>query len=854
MKKSLLLMATAALMLGSAASAQAETAYGLMSGWPKWSVCSYELGIGTATKLFNTTLDNANAGASAGNYYYAFGTQYGDNYDESQVLISINMQDQECVTIKNYGDPYREGACTVIDLASDGTDLYALVANNYWSDDLDNMVYSTNVAKVNTGNGEMEVLGTIDAQAWGLAWMDGSFYAVTKGDLKGWSYLVNLNKVNADYTLTPLTNNTEVAVSEMEQMHAVAGPDGNIYFFASSTPLQMNPATGAVVKMEDVTSYQSYTGTTFTPSTQSGTTSADVEDAPATRLLTCTSTFGDYMGMAKDTDCTAQRLYFYDGNLNLVAEIQTATELGKIDQVTQHYNAYRYNEQGQLTAIESFQYGLYDFGDRSMKPSASSSSYTYNEQGQLIEENLGYNVVSYEYDADGNVAKEVRYNVNNVTGALKEGKTVIYSDYIAKGKPGKASSSHTDQTLTGEFYDQFYTYDAQGRLVKTYRECNVDATIKIGSFTTIELVKGSFMQEEHWIYEGNQLSLYEKFINQDEETGELIPYLKTVYTVVDENTVGHQSYTAFWMPGAETEWSKSGTYQEDTYTEFAGMTESTSLQMVAAAKSEEGINTAVIEFTVPQMAMFNTNIGFNIYRNGELISTVSLMECFEEDGALTLNEENGNLIYTDRDLKNGTYEYFVQTIVMVGGGNGGVEPLDDDIDDGMGVEPYSYLLLCSSNTMSVEVNTELPAATGIKAIASEKDGNDLYHVTIQYYPPVNAEDYGFLRNELLVNNSQIAEAFTTSNVVDKLDCVIGDETASVYILTRYKYGNALSEKVTIDVNNLSTPTSIAELREMLKGEMMIFDMSGRQVNAPAESLHGNYIVVSGKTAYKVVLK
>lgn len=852
MRKSLLLTATVAMMLGSVANAQAETAYGLMSGWPKWSVCSFELGTGTATKLFDTTLDFVNAGTSVGDCYYAFGIQYGDQYAENQVLMSINMQDQECVTIKNYGDAYREGAFSIIDMASDGSDLYALVSNNYWSEELDNMVYSTNVAKINTGNGELETLGTFDGSGWGLTWMDNQFYVVNKGEQKDWSYLVNLNKLNADYTLTPLTDNTEVACNEMEQMHAVAAPDGNIYFFSSSTPFQFNLATGAVTKMEEMTAYQSYTGTTFTPSTQNGSTSADVEDAPSTRVLTCTSTFGDYMGMAKDTDCTAQKLYFYDGNMNIVSVIETATELNSIDQITQHFNAYRYNEAGQLTSIDVYQYGLYDFGDRAIKPAAGGCTYTYDEQGRLIEENLGYNIVRYEYNADGNVAKEVHYSINNVNGAEKEGKTLVYSNYIAKGKACTIVSTHTDETLTGEFYEQTNTYDEQGRLIKTYRECNVDRTVKIGSFTTIELVSGTFMQEEHWIYEGNQLSLYEKFISQDEESGELIPYLKTIYTVVNENTIGRQSYTAFWMPGAETEWYKSGTYQEDTYTDFAGMTESTALQLVSATVSNESTNTAVIEFTVPQIAMFNTNIGFNIYRNGEFVTTVALMDCFEEDSNLSLNEENGNLVYTDCELYNGTYEYFVQTVVIANNG-GGIEPLDD-VDDEMGVDANDYLLLCASNLKSVEINTQLPAATGIKAIAADKDDNDLYHVTIQFTAPQNAEAYGFLSNELLVNNSQIADEVVKDNSIDKLHCIIGDQTATVYVLTRYKYGKALSDKVLIDVNNLSDETSISELREMLHGELTFFDMNGRQVNAPAESLHGNFIVISGNTAYKVVLK
>ena len=99
------------------------------------------------------------------------------------------------------------------------------------------------------------------------------------------------------------------------------------------------------------------------------------------------------------------------------------------------------------------------------------------------------------------------------------------------------------------------------------------------------------------------------------------------------------------------------------------------------------------------------------------------------------------------------------------------------------------------------------------------------------------------------------ESSTSVNINEnKLYCIIGDDTAYIRILTRYIYGHALSESTLIDVNNLSTPTTISELNEQIKGEKMVFDMSGRQVSAPLESLHGNYIIVSGNTAYKVVLK
>ncbi len=550
------------------------------------------------------------------------------------------------------------------------------------------------------------------------------------------------------------------------------------------------------------------------------------------RVPILTSTFGDYMGTAPADKCTAQKHTFYGSDMKIVAVIETATNASGDDQITQHYKRYRYDELGQLVAIDSYQYGLYEYGDRIMKPSAGSVEYRYDAAGNMVEQIESGNSVSYEYDAEGNLLKEVRYSVNSYNGSVKEGKTLVYSDYVAPGKPGKAVSTHKDETLTGEFYEETYTYDDQLRLIMAYRECNVDKVVKIGSFTTIELVSGTFMQQENWTYEGDDLTLYEKFNNIDEESGELIPYFKTVYTKVSDTVTGHQSYTAFWMPGAETEWYKSGTYQTETVLDFEGMIDQTALQLVSVVQSPDAINTAILEFTQPQAAA-NGNVSYNIFRDGEFVANASLSA-----GNLELDAATGHLLYADRGILNGDHDYFVQTVMGDGFAPSANVP----------APTQSY---CVSDIVSADVHVVLPAVTNIRAVECVKDKNDDNYVTILFSEPEIPAELGFISNEIFVGNAQVPEDRSTDPTNNILHCTLIYDQAEVSILTRYKYGKALSERVTIDVNNLS---SIEEVRALGDEQMQIFDLNGRQVIAPLESLHGQYIILSGKTAYKVILK
>lgn len=526
----------------------------------------------------------------------------------------------------------------------------------------------------------------------------------------------------------------------------------------------------------------------------------------ASRVLTTVSSFGDFMGSIPDDKISSMKHYLYNQDLQIVAVIETACDQKGTEYFTQYYSPYVYDESGHLVLLDHYQYGLYDYGDRAMHHAAGVIEYRYDDEGNCIEEIEDQSSKTLEYDAEGNCVKEIYYS-NGVYS-----KTLEYSDFSAgRNLPALVVSTHANETFTGEFYEESREYDAQGNLVLSQRICNRDYVEDHG-FWQITTAAGDFMQEEHWTYEDGQLALYEKYTNINEETGELIPYLKTVYTVKDAATVGYQSYTYF-----SGEWYKSGVYQEAVYADFSAVIEGTAIGLVNVVKSAEALNDAILEFTKPVIA--EGNVSFNIYRNGELIANVMA------DDASLLTNEAGNYEYVDHDVTSGNFQYIIQTVV-----------------DGVGY--------CVSNIMTVDLVLALPAASNIKAVASEKDDKNLYHVTVLFRAPENAEDYGFISNELIVGNSQVGEEVSKDPSVNMLHCIIGDETAWVSILTRYKLGKAVSERVWIDVNNLS---SIDQVRALGTEDLMIFDLNGRQVNASIENLHGSFIIVKGQKAYKVML-
>ena len=545
--------------------------------------------------------------------------------------------------------------------------------------------------------------------------------------------------------------------------------------------------------------------------------SADVcAAADASRVLATVSCYGDFMGTAPDDQITSQKVYLYNQDLQVVAVVETACGQRSKELYTQYYSPYVYDESGRLVMIDHYQYGLYDYGDRVMHRAAGVVEYRYDEQGNVVEQIENQNSIVYEYDAEGNCTKEIHY----IDGSA--GKTLIYSDFSAgKNLPALVESSHSNQTFTGEFYEEEREYSESGKLLKAVRLCNRDYVEDYGLWQ-ITTAAGDFMQEEHWTYEGDQLMLYEKFNSLNEETGELIPYIKTVYTVKDDHTIGFQSYSAFGR-----DWYKSGVYQEETYYDFTGKLDETALQLVDVRKVGTGMNDAELEWTVPAICASDATVSYNIYRNGELIQNLKQNEAsLSGEGDFIINA-SGNLVYADRNIISGEYDYMVQTVI------------DDE-------EGHGY---CVSNILKADLKLEFPAVTNIRAVESVKDNNNYNVVTVLFAVPANAADLGFVSNELILGNNQVGEDVRYNPEENTMHCTISDDKAVVSILSRYQLGKVLSERVEIDVNNLSSLEQVRALDEKVK----IFDLNGTLVSAPIEQLHGTFILVGEKKAYKVIL-
>ena len=162
-----------------------------------------------------------------------------------------------------------------------------------------------------------------------------------------------------------------------------------------------------------------------------------------------------------------------------------------------------------------------------------------------------------------------------------------------------------------------------------------------------------------------------------------------------------------------------------------------------------------------------------------------------------LDYETYAVRYTDKDVYNGKHDYFVQPLIEEGYDEAG-----NTIYKGYNISAPS----------SIELNTVLPAATDLRlsSARSEKQGSGLtattlYYGTISWTNPETLTDYGFISNDLMLGNAQLCEETSTTKdaSVTAIESSF-DTDIEVYILTRYKYGKAQSEKLTVSLSDLKS--------------------------------------------------
>lgn len=570
------------------------------------------------------------------------------------------------------------------------------------------------------------------------------------------------------------------------------------------------------------------------------------------RLIVAKLTYGDAMGEVGRNTCTGQKNYYYDKHLKLANVTNNkAEEMGQF--TTTDYVYYNYNENNQIISERGYQIGTYDYGEKEAKESrADHVDYVYNDKGQLASMTDSRGVTTYEYNEAGQISQEI----NSV------GKTLQYT-YNADGTVASVENVVTDEYAylnPSEAYKEKYTYSEAGRKIKVERVYARDVEYRYYKIGNTEMTKWHYADEpismETWKYVGGYLTENYKYAYNN--NFDKIPASRLVYSYSeDKNTI---TYTKETYNEQKDTWSLQPTTTVDQYKDYSLVpAELYASEIVSAKQSvnpEDGLNCAEIEFTLPKLIMSDPTLDIIVYRDGIRVQTVNpAMWDLVPEYNLSYNEQTGNLIYKDKRLKNGTHEYFLQTVPSV---NSGLNTTaDDDIDDGGVVTPIDHEeSFIVSNRVAAEIFTKLPVATNLRASGNASGAGEI-SVTVDFeYDDAIKSEYGFKKSFLVANGALFVDEESTSvqttnpsarRLSDTYDAGV---TVSLTIVTQYALGTVTSEPLVINTSDVVTSIEAVN-SEMMNGKTMMFDLQGRQVASPSK---GVFIMVKDGKATKVTVK
>lgn len=568
-------------------------------------------------------------------------------------------------------------------------------------------------------------------------------------------------------------------------------------------------------------------------------------EAPVVRVLAKKTWYGDSMGSVPNTQDMREMIYFYNYDGKLARTIQN-TRVYKDGGGIGDYQLTRYvkavmDENGNKVADYSYQYGLYDYGEIGHKLT-SEEHYEYNENNQLIRETEGNTTYEYAYDSAGRLVE--KKSISATYGLMQ---TITYTEFNENGDP----TTYVSTGLWSYNYNGEITYDAKGN--KIYESCYTVSTDEVTATPSIK-----FTQQDEWTYdENNQLTCYTRYLFDGQGNKE--PQMRTTYTPVDDNPdriqVVDQTYgNGKWytQAGATCIWE---------YADYTNMLDP--VKMTAEATSDANVPGKVdLTFTVPQYTKSKYS-SLKIYRDGIEIGNVSFT-------ASLTDPDNGICTFSDTGVKNGTHDYIL--LPMVGTREG------DNIT-------WKSYYICEP--VSVTTETYLPPVTDLylaSASTIQTTGGKQQVISIGWTNPTDRPD-GFRSNDLLFLNTQGAESSTTNANATELEAEVlldngNNKQVTLFVLTRYTLGNAISETITVTYQNFISPVGIdnaeadgaafnfANKTITVDGEadIKVFSTTGRMVGAETnvssmslENLdNGVYLIVVNKDnalkAYKVLLK
>lgn len=704
------------------------------------------------------------AGASAGDTYYAYVVSDGDD-EASSFFGTMNFETNEVKKIT-------EGplAVKVSDMTYDASS-NTMYAVNPGSD-------GTTVYTVDLADGSLTQAFTLDGVSVIAIAADGkgTIYGVTSKEVNGGLFQVSVDLGLC--TIDPAAGTYDAGRTILSQKGLVSGVmastmdyyDGKLYLIYSTGQSQLLTvdiaAEGempAAVKCPVTTRLG---GLTFTKSTAGGEAETPTKPADTGLRATCVEVYGDAMGIAGD-GVSKRTITYYDRYNNPVRSAQygmfTGLGGGQDPWQIMYYTKYDYNDAHQLVSKHSefIQLDSEAQGDFHYESNNDTIDYEYDAAGQLVKETTKADgsYIAYEYDEAGQLVKKTTSKPDRF---MKNGgkpliSTETYSDFIGFDKP---------QAIVGDGFsssDKFWTvveYDADKHKVKSTKYSDAGKT--------------EASEVERWTWRNDSIVQYDRSYVYD---GEESPNNRIVYECVDGDP--HKVREMAYLNVGGT-WRANGL---PTVTYYTQMSPDFAVDGVTVSPVEGELNTSVVSFDVPSFAVTDGVVSFDIYRGGKHIGTVGIDESVY-DGA----SSKMVLAFTDKEVPNGTYDYWVQTVVKN-------EATGDSVAYNVSdLLPYTYAL-------------ELPAVEGLKAEYVDKsDGYNKVHFTWKE-PAARNEALRFRYDNIYVVGRGQANAGDNGIVpiTDNMyDIYFASSVQDVYVESVYHFGRVCSDTVSVDLATLGT--------------------------------------------------
>lgn len=520
-------------------------------------------------------------------------------------------------------------------------------------------------------------------------------------------------------------------------------------------------------------------------------------------------TYGDVMGGLGYAQPSRQQTWYYDASGKVTCcftggyllgddpDTPELEEAGTL--VPMAYSIYHYDENQRLTDVQQREYGVYSGYDKAWSDQLNVvESYEYTADGHLSAKTLsGSQRHEYEWEGD-KLVRETRISV----GGDEEGPlwTMTYSDFVDGFENLPQSALKVSDNANTVTNDRVYEmrYDEAGNLTERIEYLFGENVVKDNTGRVIQADKGQPYAGETWTYENGVLRRYEKS-QWKASAGALVPSARRDYTPTARG-MREETYSYTNLSGTAI-WTRSAVYTETVNATYFTGTQPRGLQVETV---EGQPNTVRLTCSLPETSFPGTSV-FEVYRNGFCIGQATV--------------ENGEVVYVDREVENGHWDYFVKVI---------------DPTEGIGYP--------ATEIVEHAFHTPLPPVTHISFPVNGKDAATAQYVlTVAWEAPET--DWTIKGYNIYTDIKEITKNPAPDNGVimlpaDQLTYTYAwyslmDMHKTVSVETVYNIGKVKSELVPVTI--LDTPAAVDAPRLMDRFPMEVYTLGGQYVGRYANA-------------------